>query len=54
LIPLKLILNGKFRGFCVGSAWVWPPDDAQQIAEEPVSCDSSVNMGEPFQGSHVE
>jgi hypothetical protein len=50
--PWNFIHQGRvsWGSFC--SAWVWPPGDAQQIAREPVSCDTSVFMG-THQGSYV-
>jgi hypothetical protein len=37
-------------GYSFCSTWVWPSGDAQQIAREPVSCDSIVCMELPIKG----
>jgi hypothetical protein len=39
----------KFLGYSFCSAQLWQPG-AQQIDGEPVSCDSSVSIGEPVKG----
>jgi hypothetical protein len=48
--PWDFIHHGEFLGFSICSAWVWPPGNAQQIARQPVSCDSSICIGLPIKG----
>jgi hypothetical protein len=48
--PWNFLHQGGFLGHSIFSAWVWPPGDARQFAREPVSCDSSVCVGNPERG----